>query len=75
MVQVLRVSLLRYEKSISDDLAFIISKGQSCPTSSVPEEEGLDHMIATVNKDSSIKKCGYKLNDSSQVDVRYVSAS
>ena len=27
--------LLRYEKSISDDPAFLISKVQPCPTSSV----------------------------------------
>ena len=32
--KVLRASLLRYEESISDDLAFLISKVQPCPTSS-----------------------------------------
>ena len=32
--KVLRASLLRYEKLISDDPAFLISKVQPCPTSS-----------------------------------------
>ena len=35
-VEVLRASLSRYEKSISDDPAFLISKVQPCPTSSGP---------------------------------------
>ena len=32
--KVLRASLLRYEKSISDDLTILIRKVQPCPTSS-----------------------------------------
>ena len=39
--EVLRDSLLRYEKSISDDPAFLISKVPLCPTSS-----GLKYFIS-----------------------------
>ena len=44
-VKVLRAGLLRYEKSISDDPAFLISKVQLCPTSSVTITSVLHHMI------------------------------